>query len=178
MWNRMLFGALALVLLCDGALASEMDLRLREARYLKDFQRSGRYFVIPYQLLMAIARQESDCNPLVINIAGRDYHPKSSQEALALIREARMRKQGYDLGLMQINSEWLERLGIDPALLLAPNNNIFMGASILAGEIKKRGFGWEAIGHYHSPKSARALAYARKIKGHLLQLLRGGKLGL
>ena len=127
---------------------------------------------------MAIARQESDCNPLVINIAGRDYHPKSSQEALALIREARMRKQGYDLGLMQINSEWLERLGIDPALLLAPNNNIFMGASILAGEIKKRGFGWEAIGHYHSPKSARALAYARKIKGHLLQLLRGGKLGL
>ena len=159
----------------DLAGAQAVRLLQREAAYREDFQNCGRYFAIPYQLLMAIARQESDCQPFVINIAGRDHYPGSAGEALDLIRLARSRGQSYDVGLMQINSQWLKRFGISPELLLEPRNNIFMGAYILAQEIRRSGLSWQAVGHYHSRSKERAENYAGKIKGHLLTLSRQGQ---
>ncbi|MCR5814546.1 MAG: lytic transglycosylase domain-containing protein [Desulfovibrio sp.] len=169
---RVLLLALCLLMgLGLDAKACDRQLVLREGALARDFQKSGRHFGIPYQLLMAIARQESACQPLVINIAGKDYYPRTLQQALDLVAQAQSQKQSFDLGLMQINAEWLTRFGLSPKLLLEPKNNIFMGAYILSREIRRRGFGWEAIGHYHSHSKARARDYAGKIKGHLGKVL-------
>ncbi|MBO4336133.1 MAG: lytic transglycosylase domain-containing protein [Desulfovibrio sp.] len=161
---------LILAFVFPGSDLASAQLLQREALYREAFQKCGRYFGIPYQLLMAIARQESDCRPLVINIAGRDHYPGSASEALDLIRQAKARGQSYDVGLMQINSQWLQRFGISAELLLEPRNNIFMGAYILAQEIRRSGLSWQAVGHYHSKSRKRAENYAGKIKGHLLTL--------
>ena len=161
---------IAFVGLSASAGAQDAQLLQREAAYRRDFQQSGRYFGIPYKLLMAIARQESFCQPLVINIAGKDHYPGTAREALTLLAQAKARGQSFDVGLMQINSQWLKRFGISPELLLEPRNNIFMGAYILSQEIRRSGLGWKAVGHYHSHSQERAENYAGKIREHLLAL--------
>lgn len=157
-----------------GEVALAQTLGLREARYDEYFSKVGRYFGIPSLLLKAIARQESSCQPLVININGLDYHPKTSEEALSLISKAEAQGLSYDVGLMQINRYWLRKYNLSPKLLLNPRNNIFMGGGILAQEIQKSGLNWEAIGHYHSHTPWRAEDYAQRVRRHLLHLLSGG----
>ncbi len=135
--------------------------------YDEHFAYAGRFFGIPKLLLGAIAKQESSFNPLVVNIAGRDHHPKNPSEALLLIREAEARGKSFDVGIMQINRYWLRKYRVRPELLLLPENNIFLGALILHKELQRRGFSWTAVGHYHSHTSWRAADYAGKIRRHL-----------
>lgn len=59
-----------------------------------------------------------------------------------------------DLGIMQINSSWLrvlEPYGIDRRVLLEqPCTNIQVGAWILAQEVARFGYSWQAIGAYNA----------------------------
>ena len=67
---------------------------------------------------------------------------------------------------MQINSAWLPKLathGIDEQELLEPCTNIQVGAWILAGNVQRLGYTWDAIGAYHAASPARRRAYAEQI---------------
>lgn len=77
----------------------------------------------PPALVKVIARQESGQNPLAVNIAGKSYYLATREEAERLIREALSAGKPFDVGEMQINSWWMERLGIDPFSLLDPATN-------------------------------------------------------
>ena len=81
----------------------------------------------PAQLVEAIARQESRQNPLAINIAGKSYCPTTLEGAEQLIQKAITAGLSFDVGTMQINSWWMERLGIDPFSLLDPTINELWG---------------------------------------------------
>lgn len=86
-------------------------------------------------LLMSIAKVESSFNPLAIN--------KSNRNKTA------------DIGLMQINDIWLptlKKFGISKQDLFKPCTSIFVGAWILAQNIKKFGYNPDGIGAYNSPK--------------------------
>ena len=89
----------------------------------------------PAPLVEAIARQESGLNPLAVNIAGTSYYPATREEAERLIQNAIAAGQSFDVGTMQINSWWMERLAIDPFSLLDPATNERWGKWILAEEI-------------------------------------------
>lgn len=120
----------------------------------------------PTQLVEAIARQESGLNPLAVNIAGKPYFPATREEAEQLIRRAIAAGQSFDVGMLQINSWWMERLGINPLSLLDPAINERWGKWILAAEIARHGLNWRAVGKYHSPDPERGRRYAWLVYYH------------
>lgn len=61
--------------------------------------------------------------------------------------------ESVDVGLMQINSRWfpqLAEMGVQPGDLWNPCTNIHVGAWVLAGEIRRFGYTWQAVGAYHA----------------------------
>lgn len=109
------------------------------------------------ELLYAIARTESALDPLAV---GRNVNGTR------------------DIGLMQINSAWLPTLathGIAEHDLLEPCTNIQVGAWILAGNVQRLGYTWEAIGAYHSASPARRRAYAERIYRQIGEVRRSGQ---
>lgn len=114
----------------------------------------------PLRLVEAIARQESGLNPLAVNVAGKTYHPATREEAERIIQAAQAAGKSFDVGVMQVNSWWMERYGISPASLLDPEMNTAWGKWILAQEIARHGLSWQAVGKYHSPDIERGRRYA------------------
>jgi soluble lytic murein transglycosylase-like protein len=101
-------------------------------------------------LLYAIARTESQLNPLVVS------RPNSNGT--------------YDIGLMQINSSWLptlRRYGIDEKQLLDACTSIHVGAWILSQNMRRLGNSWDAVGAYNAADRRKRLAYALKVYRNL-----------
>lgn len=96
------------------------------------WEQAARRYDVPVELLQAIARHESNLNP-----RARNTNANGSR----------------DIGLMQINAEtWLPQLaryGIFEQHLLDPCLNLQVGAWILAGNVARHGYGWEAVGAYN-----------------------------
>lgn len=113
-----------------------------------------RYHLPPY-LLYAIASQESSYNPAAIAYAKNGTH---------------------SVGLMMVNSSWfpqLEAAGISEAMLYDPCVNVQVGSWILAGEVRRYGYSWEAIGAYFAgphkgPLKGRQLQDYREYAGQVL----------
>lgn len=122
---------------------------------------------IPKALAIAIARQESDLHPFVVNVAGHDLRADNAAQALDYIRRAEEGGKSYDVGLMQINNQWFPRLGITAEELLDPARNVEIGVQILADEVKRHGMTWLAVGKYHSPNLERGRQYAWRVYRHL-----------
>jgi soluble lytic murein transglycosylase-like protein len=100
-------------------------------------------------LLYAIARTESDLNPQALGRNGNGSR---------------------DIGLMQINSSWLPTLathGIGERELFEPCTNIHVGAWILAGNVSRLGYTWDAVGAYNAASPALRRAYIEKVRRHL-----------
>jgi soluble lytic murein transglycosylase-like protein len=114
------------------------------------WSKAGEAHAIEPELLQAIADVESSRRSDVINHNGNGTR---------------------DIGLMQINSIHLQRLrarGITERRLLAePCLSVEVGASVLAGFIKRYGYNWTAVGAYNAGNSpdrqAARIRYARKV---------------
>jgi soluble lytic murein transglycosylase-like protein len=94
-------------------------------------------------------------------------HVESAMDARAVGRNA---DGSRDLGLMQINSRWLPQLsrhGIEEHDLFEPCTNIHVGAWILADNVARLGYTWEAVGAYNAASPARRDAYIQKIRRQL-----------
>ena len=88
-----------------------------------------------------------------------------------------------DVGLMQINSRWfpqLAEMGLQPGDLWNPCTNIHVGAWILAGEIRRFGYTWQAVGAYHAgpaltvAREQRRRKYAQRVYQNLAAIHRTG----
>ncbi len=117
------------------------------------FEEAGdRYNINPY-LLYTIAKVESNLNPNAIH-----YNKNGS----------------YDIGLMQINSNWLpvlKRFGITEKDLYNPCQNVFVGAWVLAQCINKFGNTWKAIDCYNKGSKAKnSSKYVWKIYNEYMRL--------
>lgn len=72
-------------------------------------------------MVEAIALQESGLNPFAVNMAGRSYYPVTREEAEQLIQRAIAAGLSFDIGKMQINSWWIERLTLSLLSLINQN---------------------------------------------------------
>jgi soluble lytic murein transglycosylase-like protein len=107
--------------------------------------RAGERYRINPVLLWSIAKQESGFSPLAEN--------KNSNGTT-------------DIGVMQINSAWLptlKKFGIDRQALKDSCVNIHVGAWILAQNIQRYGYNWEAVGAYNASSQAKRVKYARSV---------------
>ena len=112
-------------------------------------QAAARYGVQP-ALLYAIAKTESNLDPRALSRPNRDG--------------------SYDIGLMQINSRWLPLLasrGIQEAQLFDACTNLQVGAWILAGNLRRMGNSWNAVGAYNAADPERRLRYVLKVYRNL-----------
>lgn len=99
------------------------------------WHQAAQRYSVSAELLYAIARVESDLNPLAVN---RSHHARTGS---------------YDIGLMQINSSHLRvlaRYGIHERDLYEPCMNIHVGAWLLADGFSRYGATWDAIGAYNA----------------------------
>lgn len=125
---------------------------------------------VPKPLALAIAGQESGGRPWVMNIAGRPILHASKEEALAMARAALAAGLSFDIGLMQINAQWLRRYHLPLELVFEPRGNVQVGVWILAQAIKRYGLTWEAVATYHTPlerNPERGRAYAAAVLARL-----------
>lgn len=111
------------------------------------FIKYGKKYSIQPELLWAIAKQESNFNPNVIN--------KNNNGSI-------------DVGLMQINSVhfiYLETLGISKEDLLRPEINIDVGAKILFDCFKKYGNNYKSLNCYNG--RIKNNSYYKKVISHI-----------
>lgn len=113
------------------------------------FEQAGARYGVAPALLKAISTVESGGNPQArnLNLDGSE-----------------------DLGHMQVNSRWLGILasyGIDRQKLLDPCLNTHIGAWILAQNIRRHGYGWEAVGAYNARSPVKRNAYSHRVAARL-----------
>lgn len=122
---------------------------------------AGAYHGIDPWLLYAIGYVESRHNPAAVNGSNRNGT--------------------RDVGMMQINSIWLPELrkhGVTEAALTNACASTYIGAWIMAKNIRKHGYTWEAIAVYNvgsltTPARVRiGKAYARKVYAAYEKLVR------
>ena len=116
---------------------------------------AARYHGLDPWLLYAVAYTESSHNPNVISKANRNGT--------------------YDIGLMQINSVWLPTLkkyGISQQTLTNACASTYVGAWIMAQNVRRYGYSWKAIAAYNvgsveDPRRREiGYRYARKVYAH------------
>lgn len=111
---------------------------------------------VAIETLAAVARTESGFDVLTLhdNTTGRTYHTASREEAVALgIELATVGRHSIDLGLMQINSGNLPRLGLSVADMFDPCLNLTAADRILAN-----GYTAPAAGQDTQPAVQQALS--------------------
>ena len=83
----------------------------------------------------AIVRVESGGNPLAINVNGGQRlarQPANRQEAIGWTSWLIARGYSVDMGLAQVNSRNLQRMGVSAAQMFEPCDNLRTGARILS----------------------------------------------
>lgn len=98
----------------------------------KCFQESSEKYGVNVNLIRAVAMTESSMKADAVGTLSSDGT--------------------YDIGLMQINSSWLDKLsrwGISEQMLFDPCVSVDVGTWILSDNIKRYGNTWNAVGIYN-----------------------------
>jgi len=114
------------------------------------FEEAGAMYDISPKLLKAIAMEESSLDRWAVNYSNING--------------------SYDVCMMQINSGWHKVLGQDTWRALSdPCTCVKVGAWILAVNISRHGYTWEAVGYYNAISKKKRMRYIEKIKTRITE---------
>ena len=82
--------------------------------------------------IAAVVAVESSGHPLAIGTPHGAIFPRTRAQAVHALGVALRTESSVDIGLMQINSQWLPKLHVRADALLDPCVNVRVGAAILA----------------------------------------------
>lgn len=124
--------------------------------------------------LHAVAVVESGANPWAIGTPHSAIFPHTRSDAERQLARALRTETSVDIGLMQINSQWLPTLHIAPDRLLDPCTNVRVGAAILAANFIKASRPGRshlealvaALSAYHSGSETAGRSYAARVLAH------------
>ena len=136
------------------------------------FNQAANFYKVPQDVLMAIADVESGFNPYAIDVEGTPYFPNSYDAALNIVDK--YRNLSIDIGIMQVNSFWFNKLNYPLRYGLKPCDDVYLGAYVLARKIARYGYNWKGIAAYHSADHTAGLIYANKVYAVLRQLRSNG----
>jgi len=107
------------------------------------FEEAGKVHNVSSDLLKSIAKVESCLNSKAVN---------------------KNKNGSTDLGLMQINSSWVDAMNLNRGELISnPCYNVMTGANILRQCIDRHGYTWEAVGCYNANSKDKRVGYSWKI---------------
>jgi hypothetical protein len=107
------------------------------------FEEAGREYAVPWRLIETLAETESGMNPGALNVNTNG---------------------SFDIGLMQVNSYWVQVMGLDKERLASdPCYNVMTGARILKRCIDRYGYNWEAVGCYNATALQKKINYSWKV---------------
>jgi soluble lytic murein transglycosylase-like protein len=113
------------------------------------FAQAGAEYGLAPEILQSISTTESENKPYVVH-----WNTDGT----------------FDVGLMQINSRWEKSVGKELwSRLFDPCTNVRVGAWILAQCVQRYGYGWKAVGCYHSSIPFKRDSYAKKIANALVR---------
>lgn len=121
--------------------------------------------------LRAVAAVESDTHPWAIGTPHGAVFASTRDDAARVLARVLRTEVSVDIGLMQINSQWLPKLHLAPERLLDPCINVRVGAAILAANFIKASRPGRshlhalvaALSAYHSGSETAAVDYAAKV---------------
>jgi type IV secretion system protein VirB1 len=121
--------------------------------------------------LHAVAVVESGARPWAIRTPHGALYPRTRAEAERVLARALRTEPSVDIGLLQINSQWLPRLHLAPERLLDPCVNVRVGAAILAANFVAASRPGRshlhalvaALSAYHSGSETAATDYAARV---------------
>jgi len=121
--------------------------------------------------LHAVAVVESGVQPWAIGTPHGAIYPRTRGEAERMLLRALHTETSVDIGLLQINSQWLPRLHLAPEWLLDPCVNVRVGAAILAANFVAASRPGRshlhalvaALSAYHSGSETAAVDYAARV---------------
>ena len=122
------------------------------------FQSAADELGVPISLTQAIAQVESAAYPYALNIEGKAFSFATKDEAIEAARWTLAAGKSFDSGIMQINSQWINRFDLPLEALFDPAANIYLGSWILGENIRQYP-GWRAVAHYHSPNESQGQTY-------------------
>jgi len=121
--------------------------------------------------IAAVVAVESGGHPWAIGTPHGSYFPRTRGEATRVLARALRSESSVDIGLMQINSQWIGRLHVTPERLLDPCFNVRIGAAILAANFVDAARPGRtlletlaaALSRFNSGSETGAVAYAAKV---------------
>lgn len=114
------------------------------------------------QTMMAIVQKESGGNPFALhdNGSGKSYFPKTYAEAVSLAMQLVSAGKSVDIGLAQINSKNLPRLGYSVNQIIDPCTNLKASERILIdGWNRSGGHLKKTLSVYNTGKTTSTVGY-------------------
>lgn len=121
--------------------------------------------------IAAVVAVESGGHPWAIGTPHGAFYARTRGEARAVLARELRTGTSVDIGLMQINSQWIARLHIVPDRLLDPCVNVRVGTAILAADFVAASRPGRthaqaliaALSAYHSGSETAAVDYAQAV---------------